>query len=137
MMGALRSKLRHAFAVDPPGPAEPTAQQQVPVDWLCRQIAMRHLTTPALVFLEMSRPLNYLSSQIGHFIAPSVWAIARRMTYENYCHFVTFLEQRGSIEYLARRVEHFEQEFEQSKAPSTADHPQDSTDDAADGDGGS
>ena len=115
-MGALRERFRHAFAVDPPGAAEPTPEQQEPVDWICRQIAKRHLTTPAIAFLEMSRPLNYLSAQLGHFIAPSVWALARRLTYEQYKHFVTYLESRGSIEYIVRRVVHFEQEYEQAEA---------------------
>ena len=41
--------LKHAFAVDPPGPAEPTDAQRVPVDKICREIVPRHMTTPALL----------------------------------------------------------------------------------------
>ena len=114
-MRSLRSKLRHAFAVDPTGPAEPTPQQQVPVDWVCKQVAKRHLTTPTLFFLEMSRPLNYVGAQVGHVMAPGVWAIVRQLTYERYKHFLAFLERRGSMEYLSRRIEHFENGFEQHK----------------------
>ncbi len=123
--------LKHAFAVDPPGPAEPTAQQQPAVDWFCRQVARRHLTTPGLVALEMARPLNFIASQAMHFVAPGVWAIARQQTYDHYGHFAAFLERRGSTEYLARRIEHFEQEYErkekQAKAPRPrrADSPRD------------
>jgi hypothetical protein len=104
--------LRHAFAVDPPGPAAPTAEQQPAVDWFCRQIAMRRLTTPALIALEMSRPLNFIAAQTMQFFSPGVWAVVRQQTHENYLHFAAFLERRGSVEYLARRIEHFEAEFE-------------------------
>jgi hypothetical protein len=49
-------------------------------------------------------------------LGPTVWALARRLTYEQYKHFVTYLEQRGSIEYIIRRVEHFEEEYEAAEA---------------------
>ncbi len=105
--------LKHAFAVDPPGPAEPTDAQREPVDWFCRQIAKRHLTTPALIGLEMSRPLNFISSSAMHFFSPAVWAIAKQQTLENYNNFAQFLENRGSVDYLCARIEHFEKEYEQ------------------------
>ena len=104
--------LKHAFAVDPPGPAEPTAEQQRPVDWVCRQVARRRLTTPGLIALEMSRPLNFVAAQMMHVLSPGVWALLRRQSHEDYKHFAAFLERRGSIEYLARRIEHFEADFE-------------------------
>ncbi len=110
-MMSVRTWFKHAFAVDPAGAAEPTVEQQAAVDWVCVQIAKRHLTTPGLIFLEMSRPLNYLGSQVMHFFRPGVWALAADPTYEGYKHFSIYLEQRGSMEYLADRVEHFEQEF--------------------------
>ena len=103
---------RHAFAVDPPGPAEPTPEQQFAVDWLCTQVVKRHLTTPGVLGLEMFRPLNYFGANlVGHVFAPAIWAIFRESTYENYKHFVGFLEHRGSMEYLEHRLEHFEEEF--------------------------
>jgi len=103
--------LKHAFAVDPDGPAEPTPLQQPSVDWVCIQIAKRRLTTPGLLFLEMCRPLNYIGAQSLHFLRPSIWAIVSRQSYANYVQFTKFLEHRGSIEYLAQRVEFFEGEF--------------------------
>ena len=120
-MKSLRDKLKHAFAVDPPGPAEPTPQQQAPVNWFCRQVARRHLTTPGLIALEMSRPLNYIASQAMHFTAPGVWAIFRQRNYEQYQHFAGFLERRGSIDYLARRIEQFEKEYDEKEADRTQD----------------
>ncbi|MGH7200971.1 MAG: hypothetical protein ACREJB_10235 [Planctomycetaceae bacterium] len=101
--------LKHAFAVDPPGPIEPTDEQRPVVEAVCRQIARRHLATPALAFLAMSRPLNYLGSQALHFFAPFISAVTDA---EGHKHFAAFLEKRGSIDYLCRRIEELEAEAE-------------------------
>jgi len=82
------------------------------VDWFCREVSRRHLTTPALIALEMSRPLNFVASQALQFFAPAVWAVARQQTHADYISFAAFLERRGSIDHLARRIEHFEEIFE-------------------------
>ncbi len=119
-MGSLRSKLKHAFAVDAPGAVEPTEQQRPAVEWICTQIAKRHLSTPGLIFFEMVRPLNYLGAQVMHFTRPGVWAIAPRRIYGGYIHFAEFLEQRGSLEYMCRRIEELEAEYtKQEKAART------------------
>ncbi len=61
--------LQHAF--DTSGPDEPpTPAQRELVEKLCREVVRRRLALPALVFLEMSRPLNTLSAQALHFLAP-------------------------------------------------------------------
>lgn len=116
---SLRDKLRHAFAVDPPGPSEPTPEQQSAVDWFCRQVAKRRLATPGLIALEMSRPLNFLGAQAMHFFSPGMWALARQQSFEQYTHFAAFLEQRGAIDYLVRRIEHFEALVEHEDDDST------------------
>ena len=113
----LKDRLRHAFSVDPPGPAEPTPEQQPAVDWVCRQVAKRHMTTPGLIALEMSRPLNFMLSQGMHFFSPGAWALFRQQNYEHYQHFASFIEQRGATDYLEGRIEHFERLFEQQERP--------------------
>lgn len=119
-MGTLRETLRHAFAVDEPGAAEPTDEQRPSVEWFCMQVAKRGLATPAVVALEMSRPLNFLASQALHMFAPGVWAIARQQTHEQYKHFATFLERRGCVEYLANRIETLQEELEQKRKVAVA-----------------
>jgi hypothetical protein len=47
-----------------------------------------------------------------HFAQPGAWAVMGQKSYAGYVHFSAFLEQRGSIEYLCRRIEHFEEQFE-------------------------
>ena len=132
-MGPLRSKLKHAFAVDAPGAVEPTKLQRPAVEWICTQIAKRHLSTPGLIFFEMTRPLNYLGAQVMHLTSPGVWAIAPKHIYGGYIHFAEFLERRGSMEYMCRRIEKLEAEYtKQEKAAraerknqrTTTDHPQ-------------
>lgn len=99
--------LKHAFAVDPPGPAEPSDAQRPLVDRLCREIVRRHLTTPALVLLETSRPLNVIGASLLHFLAPllSVFTDGKQLE-----QFARFLARRGSMEYLCRRLEALEAE---------------------------
>lgn len=100
--------MRHAFAIDPPGPAEPAAEEREAVEWFCQQVARRRLATPGLIALEMSRPLNYVAAQAMLALAPGVWALASSPTHQGYLQFSRFLERRGSIEYLARRIEELE-----------------------------
>jgi hypothetical protein len=110
-VGELKRKLKHAFAIDEPGPAEPTPEERVPVDGLCRLAAGKSLTGPALVALELCRPLNWVFAQGMHFLRPGVWAVAPERFFRRYKALSEFLEHRGSIEYMVRRVEHFEQEL--------------------------
>ena len=59
------------------------------------------MTTPALMMLEMSRPLNYVSAQFLHFVQPFLVLIADAREYKA---FTEFLEQRGSIDYICGRL---------------------------------
>lgn len=99
--------LKHAFAIDPPGPAEPTPEQKSAVDKICAEIVRRHLTTPALLFLETSRPLNFLGAQAMHFFMPVISVLTESHSPR---HFAEFLSQRGSVDYLCRRIEDYEAE---------------------------
>lgn len=106
--------LKHAFAVDRAGPVEPTEEQCAVIETVCREVVRRHLTVPALIFLEMSRPLNYLGAQALHFFAPFVSAVTDAQTHH---HLARFLEQRGSIDYICLRIE----ELEDSRKSGTPD----------------
>ena len=105
-----RQSLKNAFAVEADTPAAPTEAQQAPVEWVCRQIATRRLTTPGLLALEMCRPLNYILAQCMHFTEPGVWAVSSAAFLDHYKNFASFLEQRGSFDYLCRRIEQIEAE---------------------------
>lgn len=106
----IRDRLRHAFAVDPPGPAEPTDAQREAADWFCRQVVDRHLALPAHLFLEMTRPLSFLMSQMMHYSHPMVWAVTPGRTSEGYRHLSEFLERRGAVEWILNRIGELENE---------------------------
>ncbi len=99
--------LKHAFAIDPPGPAEPTPRQIEVIDRLCLEVVKRRLTTPALAALEMSRPLNFVTAQAIHFFDPLIASVTDA---DGHREFAKFLEHRGSVDHLARRIEELEAE---------------------------
>lgn len=105
--------LKHAFAVDPPGPAEPTDEQRAAVDTICGEVVRRRMVLPALMALEMSRPLNYVGSQAIHFFTPIISALTDADAHR---HVAEFLEKRGSVEYLCSRIEELEAERSAAKA---------------------
>jgi hypothetical protein len=98
------NRFKHAFALDEPN-VEPTDAQKQVVDKVCREVMRRGLATPALVFLEIFRPMNYIGSQAMHFFRPIVTVI---LDGEGYRHFSEFLEHRESVDYLRRRIEELE-----------------------------
>ena|SRR5436190_21289705 len=109
-MKRFMDELKHAFAVEKPESLEPDAAQAAIIDRLCSEIAKRRLTTPALMLLEMSRPLNFVGAQAMHFFTPLVSAVTDTSGFEQ---FAMFLEKPGSIEFLCKRIEHYQDEQEQ------------------------
>lgn len=107
--------LKHAFATKP-AQAELTPQQQSVVDRVCHGIVARKMTTPALAFLEMSRPLNYVSSQLIHYFTPILSAVVDTKGVE--C-FATVLERRDAVDILCRRIEEIERSVSTKPAKST------------------
>ena len=97
--------LEHAFGVDPPGPAHPNEAQRAIIERVSREIVRRRLSAPALLALEMSRPLNYVSAQVLQFFHPFLTVLVDVDGYEQ---FTRFLERRGSIDYLVERIEAIE-----------------------------
>lgn len=108
-MRRVREFFAKAFHVEPPGPAEPSEIERPIIDRLCREVVRRRMTTPALLALECSRPMNYLGSQAMHFFQPMASVLVNPAQWDA---FAAFLEKRGSIEYLARRLEDLEAEME-------------------------
>lgn len=103
--------LKHAFAVAP-AQAELTEQQKDVVNRVCHAVVARKLTTPAIAFLEMSRPLNYVSSQAIHFFTPILSAIVDTKGVE--C-FASVLERRDAVDILCTRIEEIEKAVSEGK----------------------
>ena len=126
--------LQHAF--DTSGPDEPPTPAQLElVETLCHEIVRRRLALPALVFLEMSRPLNTLSAQALHFLAPmlSMFSGPKTETPADTtpnppaAHelLAQFLERRDSVGFLCDRIEAMEKDrvADEDAAPGTASKP--------------
>ena len=99
--------LKHAFAIESPDKIEVSEEQRAIVDKLCAEIVRRRMTAPALLVLEMHRPFNYVSAQLMHFFQPILSILTSTGGYDR---FAEFLERRGSIDHLIRRIEALEAE---------------------------
>ena len=100
-MTGWRDRLQHAFAVNSDD-AAPTSGQLILLDRLASELDRRGMTTPAIAFLEMSRPMNYISAQALHMLTPVVSALTDARGYEE---FIKFLERRDAIDMLIERLE--------------------------------
>ncbi|WP_373652108.1 MULTISPECIES: hypothetical protein [unclassified Schlesneria] len=99
--------LKHAFAVNPTGPVQPTLSQQAAIDAVCREIIRRHMTLPAQMMLESSAPLNFVTGQLLRMVEPFLGLILDGASIRD---FASFLEQRGSLEYISRRLQELQEQ---------------------------
>jgi hypothetical protein len=102
---SLFERLRHAFAIEDAASFQPTERERAIAEKLCREVVRRRMTTPAVLLLEMSRPLNYLGAQALHFFQPFGTVLVDPRAWET---FAGFIERRGSVEYLCRLIEDLE-----------------------------
>ncbi|MCA9115729.1 MAG: hypothetical protein KDA79_11640 [Planctomycetaceae bacterium] len=100
--------LKHAFAVEPPGPAVPAeGRQRELLEKLCREVVRRRMTVPAQFALETCRPLRFAGSQALLFFSPLVSAVSDSSAPAD---LAAFLERRGSIDWICQRLDQLEQE---------------------------
>ena len=95
-------RLKHAFAVEDPDDFAPTERERLAAEKVCEEVVRRRMTMPASMLLEMSRPLNYLGAQALHFFTPFASVLVDGKSWED---FASFVERRGSVEYLIRTIE--------------------------------
>ena len=100
-----KARLKHAFAIEQKDGITVDEVTEGIIDRICREVVRRRMVTPALMLLEISRPLNYLGSQALHFFQPFASVLVDPKSWER---FAVFLEQRGSVEFLIRRLEDLE-----------------------------
>jgi hypothetical protein len=103
----LTTTLRHAFAVEPSGPAEPTPDERAALDPLLAEIRRRGLVAPAVIFLESCAPLNTVGAQALHFMQPFATAVLDPVRYATLSR---YLERRGSIEWVVRELQRSREE---------------------------
>ncbi|MCU0610772.1 MAG: hypothetical protein MUE60_03160 [Candidatus Eisenbacteria bacterium] len=74
---------------------------------LAKEIVDRSLTAPAIMFLESTKPLSFLGSQIMVFFSPFVKAFWDGASYDQLS---ALLEDRENIELLLGEIERLEAE---------------------------
>lgn len=81
---------------------ELTDKQKELIDRLALKIVERQLAAPAIFFLEISKPLNFLGSQTMVFFEPIIQSV---FSFQNYEEYRKLLERRDTIEHLLIRIE--------------------------------
>ena len=71
------------------------------------QVVKRRLTAPAILFLEMCKPLNFLGSQVLIALNPFVQAVFNTTEYQK---FALIIEKDANVELLIRLIEEFDGE---------------------------
>ena len=114
-MSGLRQWLRHAFMVEKESDFAPDEEDRRLIDVVCREVVKRGMATPAILFLESTRPLNYIGSQTMTFFEPVMHAVLRHP--EAWNRFARILEHRGSVEFITRRIDALSNETGSSESP--------------------
>ena len=98
--------LKHAFAINSVAPPQPTASQAKAIDAVCREIIRRQMTLPAQMLLESSAPLSFVAGQLLRFLEPFLGLILDAASIRD---FASFLEHRGSLEYICHRLQELQE----------------------------
>ena len=89
-----------------------TPEQEVILDKIAKKIVYWRMTTPAILFLESVKPMNYLGSQMMVFFEPFVQAL---FNVKEYNEFIRIMEERENVERLLVKIEKFDAEVEQKE----------------------
>lgn len=98
---SFKEKLKHAFALEP---ALQPHTEQLPaiLEKFATAVVDRGMETPAILFLEMVRPLNFLGSQMVFAAVPIAGIFTNPSELEE---MATALEHRGAIGNVVERIE--------------------------------
>ena len=80
----------------------PESEQRALLEKVATWIVRRGLTTPAILFLETGKPLNFLGSQLLIGLSPFVQAIFKGDGYQK---FALILEKDANVELLIELIE--------------------------------
>ena len=80
----------------------PESEQRELLEKVATWIVRRGLTTPAILFLETGKPLNFLGSQLLIGFSPFIQAIFKGDEYQK---FALILEKDANVELLIEMIE--------------------------------
>ncbi len=88
---------------------ELTEEQKELIDKLAKKVIQVRMGVPAILFLEMHKPLSFVGSQLMVFFSPIVNTIFNRKEYDQ---FAEIVEHRDNVEYLMVQIERYEDDFQ-------------------------
>ncbi len=83
------------------------------IDAVATRVVRMGLGVPAIFFLESSKPLSFLGSQLLVFLEPFVKTFFDIKSYDR---FYTLMEDRENVEKLIQRVEDLEEKQKEERA---------------------
>lgn len=89
---------------DPDNPPIPQEENLV-LDKLARKVVEKRMTTPAIMFVESVKPLNFIGSQAMVFFEPIIQTI---FNFNDYDTLRRALERRETLEILLRKIEKYD-----------------------------
>jgi hypothetical protein len=92
---------------------ELSPEDRVLIDGLAGRVVRMGLVVPAILFLESSKPLSFLGSQVMVFFEPFVTTF---FTAEAYTRASRLMEDRENVELLIQRIEALEAEAQEVRA---------------------
>jgi hypothetical protein len=90
----------------PQPPGEAGADEAL-IEAVAQRVVRMGLAAPAIFFLESTKPLSFVGSQVLVFLEPFVKSV---LNVANYNRFVALMEDRKNIERLLVRVEDLDEE---------------------------
>jgi hypothetical protein len=97
----LRSAFRHAFAVRPDR-SDFSIDELALIDRVAREVVVRGMAAPAVLFLESMGPMSFLGSQALHFLTPILDCAFRTGELER---IAALLERRDAVARLCAAIE--------------------------------
>ncbi|MGD8627712.1 MAG: hypothetical protein PVH52_01390 [bacterium] len=92
-------------------------KDQALIDAVAEKLVKKHLTVPAIFFLESSKPLAFLGGQLLIFLEPFVQTL---FNFEQYQRFAILMEDRDSWEKLVRKIEDLEADYSEKEKQAKA-----------------
>ncbi|RMH73665.1 MAG: hypothetical protein D6675_01990 [Gemmatimonadetes bacterium] len=86
-----------------------TDEQRELIHKLAKKTVDIRMSVPAVLFLEMHKPLSFVGSQLMVFFSPIVNTVFNRREYDM---FAEIIEHRDNVEYLLVQIERYEDDFQ-------------------------
>jgi len=83
--------------------------EQEMIDKIAGKIVSRRLSVPAVLFMEVLKPLSFFGAQTLNFFGPIIESLMKQDN--RYYDFTEFIEKRENIERILQRIEELENEL--------------------------